>query len=43
MDVATGEELRSYLHRSADAKEIGAFGARAAERIALVIKEHRRK
>jgi hypothetical protein len=41
MDVATGEELRSYLHRSAEAKEIAGLGARAAERIAIAIKEQR--
>jgi hypothetical protein len=41
MDVATGDEMRSYFHTSADPKEIGALGARAADRIAAFIKEQR--
>ena len=39
MDVASGEEMRSYFHTSADPKEIAALGARAADRIAAVVKE----
>jgi len=41
MEVATGDEMRSYFNASADPKEIVALGARAAERIALFVQEHR--
>ena len=41
MDVAAGEEMRSYFHTSADPKEIAALGARAADRIAAFVKEQR--
>ena len=41
MEVASGEEMRSYFHTSTDPKEIGAMGARAADRIAAVVKEQR--
>jgi len=39
MDVAAGEEMRSYFHTSADPKEIAALGARAADRIAAFVKD----
>ena len=41
MDVASGEEVRSYFHTSALPKEIAALGARAADRIAAAVKEQR--
>ena len=41
MEVASAEEMRSYFHTSADPKEIAAMGARAADRIAAVVKEQR--
>ena len=41
LDVASGEEMRSYFHTSADPKEIAAMGARAADRIAAFVKEQR--
>jgi hypothetical protein len=41
MEVATGDEMRSYFHTSADPKDIAALGARAADRIALFVKEQR--
>jgi hypothetical protein len=41
MEVATGDEMRSYFHTSADPKEIAALGTRAAERIAAFVKEQR--
>ena len=41
MEVATGDEMRSYFHTSADPKEIAALGARAADRIAAFVKEQR--
>jgi TolB-like protein len=41
MEVATGDEMRSYSNSSSDAKEIVALGTRAAERIALFVQEKR--
>lgn len=41
MDVASGDVMRSYFHTSAHPKEIGALGARAADRIAAFVKEQR--
>ena len=41
MEVATGDEMRSYFHTSADPKEIVALGPRAADRIAAFVKEQR--
>ena len=41
MDVATGEEQRSYLNSSADPKLIAGLGTRAGERIAVFVKERR--
>ena len=41
IDVASGEEMRSYFHTSADPKEIAALGPRAADRIAAFVKEQR--
>jgi len=41
MEVATGDDMRSYSHTSADPKDIDALGARAADRIALFVKEQR--
>jgi hypothetical protein len=41
LEVATGDEMRSYFHTSADPKEITALGARAADRIAAFVKEER--
>jgi hypothetical protein len=41
MEVADGDEMRSYFHTSADPKEIAAFATRAADRIASFVKEHR--
>jgi hypothetical protein len=41
MEVATGDEMRSYFHTSADPKEIAALGTRAADRIAAFVKEQR--
>jgi hypothetical protein len=41
MEVATGDEMRSYFNTSSDPKEIVALGARAAERIAVFVGEKR--
>jgi len=41
MEVATGDEIRSYFHTSKDPKDIAALGARAADRIAGFVKEQR--
>jgi hypothetical protein len=41
MEVATGDEMRSYFHTSADPKDMAALGTRVADRIALFVKEQR--
>jgi hypothetical protein len=41
MEVASGDEMRSYFHTSTDPKDIAALGARAADRIAGFVKEQR--
>jgi TolB-like protein len=41
MEVATGDEMRSFFNSSSDAKEIVALGTSAAERIALFVQEKR--
>lgn len=41
MEVATGDEMRSYFHSGTDPKQIAAVGASAADRIALFVKEQR--